>query len=136
MEKFETKAIMDNLEDMIQFVLENVSKRVEDDKKLKNKIRLACEEVFVNIINYAYGDETGDIEIYYEDDLENNTFTIIVEDSGVEFDPFKREDPDIDLPMEERTIGGLGIFMVKNIMDDVEYKRKDGKNILKMVKGL
>ena len=57
-------------------------------------------------------------------------------DNGKPFDPLKREDPDVSIPAEERGIGGLGIFMTKNIMDDVRYEYVDGKNILTMEKGL
>lgn len=55
-------------------------------------------------------------------------------DSGVPFDPLKREDPDVTLPADERPVGGLGIMMVKKLMDSVGYERKDGRNVLTVLK--
>ena len=57
-------------------------------------------------------------------------------DSGMPFDPLKKEDPDVTLPAEEREIGGLGIYMTKQAMDEVSYEYKDGQNILTLVKKL
>ncbi|MFC1575232.1 ATP-binding protein [Gemmatimonadota bacterium] len=59
---------------------------------------------------------------------------IIVRDSGVAFNPLEKETPDIDAPAEERPIGGLGIFMVQKIMDDVGYERRDAENVFRMTK--
>ena len=94
-----------------------------------NKLTLVVEEIFVNVANYAYPPKTGDIEIYFrksaEDELE---FKFV--DNGTPFNPLEKADPNIELSAEDRPIGGLGIFMVKNIMSSVEYEYKNNQNIL------
>ena len=104
--------------------------------KLLMQTQLAVEEIFVNIAHYAYKDKTGEVNVLCELDKEKNLFTIIFEDTGIPFDPLKREDPDVTATAEERNIGGLGIFLTKKLMDEVSYENKDGKNILTLMKKL
>ncbi|MBR0415388.1 MAG: SpoIIE family protein phosphatase [Clostridia bacterium] len=96
------------------------------------QIGLAAEEIFTNISNYAYAPDKGFADIRL--DCEENAVSIVFEDSGVPYDPLKKEDPDITLSAGERQIGGLGIYMTKKLMDDVQYEYKDNKNILKLIK--
>ena len=106
------------------------------DYSIINKVSIALEEVLINIVSYAYED-TGNIDIIYElttDPKKELSVTII--DEGKEFDPLKKEDPNITDLYEKRKIGGLGIFMTKQIMDEVSYLRKDNKNILHLRKKL
>ncbi|MBR3812722.1 MAG: ATP-binding protein [Spirochaetaceae bacterium] len=100
--------------------------------ELLNKIDLAVEEIFVNIAHYAYKPETGQAEIDCK--FENGTLTVVFSDSGKKFDPLARQDPDTSLALEERKIGGLGIFLTKQFMDSVLYEYADGKNILTIEK--
>ena len=102
----------------------------ETDFKLINKIEVAIDEILTNIALYAYTPNKGDIDIDYELDEENRNLTIIITDEGKEFDPLAKEDPNINLDEKDRQIGGLGIFIVKTVMDEVSYQRKDNKNIL------
>lgn len=96
-------------------------------------IRLAVEEAVVNVISYAYPDEKDkNIDISIEQT--NGDIIITITDSGIPFDPTAKQDPDILLPLEERPIGGLGTFLVKQLMTDVSYTRSGGKNILTMTK--
>ena len=104
--------------------------------KIQMQIDLAVEEVFVNISDYAYTSEKGTALIRVELSGDPASVTITFEDSGIPYDPLAREDPDITLPIRERTIGGLGIFLVKKIMDEVTYEYRDGKNILSLKKNL
>ena len=94
------------------------------------KVQLASEEALVNIFSYAYPPgETGEVTVTCS--LENRTdFKIVLEDSGQPFDMLTREDPDTTLSLENRGIGGLGIFFVKQMMDRVDYCRREEKNIL------
>jgi anti-sigma regulatory factor (Ser/Thr protein kinase) len=85
------------------------------------------EEIFVNIAHYAYTPETGSVTIRMS--VQEN-IVIEFEDSGKPYNPLEKEDPDIKASAEEREVGGLGIFMVKKIMDKVEYRREGNKNIL------
>ena len=94
------------------------------------EINVAVEELFVNICNYAYAPDTGEavVRVVFENDPAAVVITFI--DSGMAFDPVAKADPDVNLPIEERPIGGLGIYMVKQSMDGMYYERKDGQNIL------
>ena len=94
-------------------------------------INTALEEVFVNVAKYAYED-TGEVEVTLSNDKNKVTFTF--RDSGKPFNPLEKEDPNITAGSEEREIGGLGIYMVKNIMDETSYEYKDNHNILTLVK--
>jgi serine/threonine-protein kinase RsbW len=94
------------------------------------QLNLALEEAVVNVMNYAYEGE-GLIKLSVTSDGQEVVF--ILEDEGKEFDPTKVDDPDITLSVEERQIGGLGIFLVQQFMESVVYCRKDGKNILTMI---
>ena len=94
------------------------------------------EEIFVNIAHYAYKTGIGKAVVRVEITDELATVTITFMDHGVEYNPLERDDPDITLSAEERDIGGLGIFMTKNLMDDVTYEYNEGKNILKLKKSL
>ena len=102
--------------------------------KTKMQIDIAIEEIFVNIATYAYPSEGGQAVIEIETDKDGKIVKITFEDQGVPYNPLENEDPDITLPAEERPIGGLGIFMVKNIMDEVSYEYADGKNRLTIMK--
>lgn len=97
-------------------------------------LNLVLEEAVSNIIFYAYvGQEVKDaVDISLL--LEGGILTVIVRDHGIPFDPTAKEDPDITLSAEERPIGGLGIFLIKKIMDEVSYRREDGQNVFIMKK--
>lgn len=124
----------DALHEVLSFVEEELEKRF-CNMKTQMMISVMVEEIFVNIASYAYPDSKGTATIRLEFDDENNV-TISFIDSGIPFNPLAKEDPDITLSAEERDIGGLGIYMVKKSMDDVNYVREDNKNILSIKKGL
>ena len=96
-------------------------------------LNLVLEEAFTNIVNYAYPD-SGDhfIEITFERDV--NEVVITLADDGIPYDPTLREDPDVTLPPEEREIGGLGIYLIKKMMDKVSYLRVSNRNLLTLSK--
>ena len=102
--------------------------------KTQMQINIAVEEIFVNIASYAYAPETGIVRIRLQAVKDPARALITFEDSGVPYDPLAKEDPDVTLSAEERKIGGLGIYMVKQSMDHVRYEYKDGKNILTLEK--
>lgn len=97
------------------------------------QIEVSVDELFTNIASYAYpdGDGTATIRI---DDSGKGAVTITFLDAGVPFDPLEHEDPDITLLVEDRPIGGLGIFMVRKTMDSVTYERRDGMNVVTISK--
>ncbi len=95
-----------------------------------NTLELCLEELVVNVCNYAYGDNEGDITVSCEVENENK-FTVEIRDSGVAFNPLELEKPDINADIEDRPIGGLGVFLVKNMTDDVQYLREDNQNVFR-----
>lgn len=107
---------------------EEVSSLPED---LKFKIHLCVEEVEENILCYS-GSTWVEVAVERTDEKIEISFA----DGGVEFDPLSKEDPDITAPLEKRQIGGLGIFLCKQMMDDLEYRYHSGCNIFKMSKNI
>lgn len=104
--------------------------------KTHMEISLAVEEIFINIANYAYKPEQGQAEIVVDTFGEPPLLTVGFLDWGKPFNPLDKPDADITLSAEERGIGGLGIYLVKKLMDDVSYVHEDGKNILTIRKRL
>ena len=105
------------------------------DHSLTMELTLAVEEAVVNVMEYAYPQgETGEVTI--EVSVADGLLDINIIDSGAPFDPTQKSDPDTSLPVEERSIGGLGIFLVRQVMDTVSYRRDDGKNILTFTKNI
>ena len=121
------------LTDVLAFV-EQTLEEYECSIKLQTAICVAIEEVFVNVAHYAYGDGDGDVEFNISFDSKTRIVTFKMIDSGVQFDPLKKPDPDVTLSAEDRQIGGLGIFITKKTMNKVTYAYENGKNILTMVK--
>lgn len=102
--------------------------------KARTQLRTAVEEIYVNQTLYAYPSGDGWVEI--RGSVENGTAAFTLIDGGTPFDPLAREDPDILLSGEERGIGGLGIYMVKTMVDELAYEYRDGCNRLMMRKQL
>lgn len=103
-------------------------------QELNMPINLALEEAVSNVMLYAYPGSSGQVLVEAEHSAEQITFTI--SDSGIPFDPTAQTEPDLTLTAEERPIGGLGIHLVKQIMDSIRYERKDNRNILTLTKKL
>ena len=120
--------------DQLPSVLAYVEKTLSDagcPEKTLMSIDVAVEEIFVNIANYAYEGEPGEatITVGTEPAADGATEAAIsFSDSGKPFNPLEKPDPDVTLSADERTVGGLGIFMVKKSMDDVSYRREDNRN--------
>ena len=130
MNEFYIEATLENVNTVMDFI----SERIKDcPHKIQNQIEIAVDEIFSNIARYAYNPDVGSatVRIAVGDDI-----TIEFEDSGVAYDPLSRDDPDTTLSAEERKIGGLGVFMVKGIMDSADYRREGNKNILTIKKEL
>lgn len=126
-------ANMEYLNEIIEFVL-NEGRTLGFEKSLLNKIHLACEEAIVNVVKYAYTAPDGQIEVQISPPTGRAGMVIDIIDWGQPFNPLERPAPDINAAVEDRPIGGLGIFMIKKIMDEVEYFREEQKNRLKMAK--
>ena len=123
---------MEELEHVNQFV-EEIGEELGLDMELQMNLNLVIEEMVVNVISYAYPEgKEADIELVAESDGKELTF--VLSDQGKEFDPTLREAADMDVNPAERELGGMGIFIVKNIMNKVTYQRLEGKNLLTMKK--
>jgi len=134
-EKLELPAIEENFAALMNFFEERLERSGLDSEN-QMLIKIAFEEIIVNVIHYAYGVDGGSLCVLI-DFLENpKRLFVEVRDRGVPFNPLEREDPDIHASVEERAIGGLGIFMTKKIMDSVTYRREDGMNILTMIEAI
>ena len=99
-------------------------------EELTNKIDMCGEEIYANIAFYAYEQSQGDIKVSIQ--KKENDIYLTFEDTGKPYNPLEKPDPDITLPPEQRPSGGLGIFMVKEMADDIQYEYKNQSNILKL----
>ncbi len=116
-------------------ILEEILKSPEIsscNKDVARKLKLACEEIVVNVTSYAYPEGSdGFLDVYIRKD---DRIVIRFEDGGVPFNPLEHENPDTTLSWDERPIGGLGIFLVRSMMDDVRYTYENQKNVLTIEK--
>jgi len=127
---------LDELSRVNQFV-EEIGEELGLDMELQMNLNLVMEEVVVNVISYAYPEgKEADIELLAESDDKELTF--VLSDRGKEFDPTMNEinDADMEVNPAERDLGGMGIYIVKNIMNEVTYQRLEGKNLLTMKKAI
>jgi anti-sigma regulatory factor (Ser/Thr protein kinase) len=121
---------MQNVHDFIS----NQMNKLQIAPSEQNKILLACEEIFVNIVNYAYLDSQTIGEISVCLIITNEQIVIKFIDNGKPFNPLEKSDPDISVPLTEREVGGLGIYMLKKLMDEVLYEFNEGQNVLTIIK--
>ncbi|MBQ7732918.1 MAG: ATP-binding protein [Synergistaceae bacterium] len=131
------EADVKSLDEVLDFINEELEK-ADCPPKTQIQIDIAVEELYVNIAHYAYTPDVGNAKIIFDvnEDSEPRSVSITFIDRGVPYDPLKKPDPDITLPIDERKIGGLGIYMVKKSMDNITYEYKDGQNILTIEKRL
>ena len=104
-------------------------------EEIRLELDVAIDEIFGNIIKYAYVPETGPVTIR-TDVEEPHCLVITFIDRGIPFNPLTRENPNLSQPLKDRSIGGLGLYIVKNIMDDISYRFEDGQNILTVRKNI
>lgn len=133
MKELKVEATIDNIPVVTEFVTSQLDE-MSCIPKAKTQIRIAIDEIFGNIAHYAYEGKTGPVWIRVEQCEEQGAVVITFTDEGIPYNPCEKSDPDISLSIEERQIGGLGIYMVKKLMDDVWYEYKEGKNMLSMKK--
>lgn len=122
-------AVVDNIEKVTAFV-DALLEEFGCPMKKHRQIDVAIDELFANIANYAYASGTGWVTIRVE--LEENPRAVALTfiDAGKPYNPLSEPEPDVTLAVEDRAIGGLGIFLVKRLMDEVSYSYQDGKNVL------
>ncbi len=128
MKELSIEARVENLDTVLDFVNAQIG---ECPARTQNQIRIAVDEIFSNIARYAYHPEVGDAMVRI---IAGEDIIIEFEDSGTAYNPLSLEDPDTSLPTMEREIGGLGVFLVKKLMDSVSYRREGDRNILTIKK--
>ena len=104
--------------------------------KIRRQIGIVIDEIFSNIVNYAYKQGVGSTTVCVSKEEDPSAVVITFIDEGIPYDPTEHADPDVSLPASEREIGGLGIFIVQKLMDSVSYQYRDSCNILRIKKNL
>jgi anti-sigma regulatory factor (Ser/Thr protein kinase) len=127
MKALQTEAKIENLQPVLGF-LEEYLEDMDCPPALTMQLQVALEELFTNICFYAYAPASGDVLIML--DKQDSILKIYLADKGIPFDPTAKEDPDISPDASQRPVGGLGIYMVKQIVDRMEYQRVGEMNVL------
>ncbi|MBR4721046.1 MAG: ATP-binding protein [Clostridia bacterium] len=135
MKELTLKAIPENVDKAIGFV-DEILEEYGCGMKEQMAIDVAVDELFANIAHYAYDSETGYATVKAEVITEPLSVKITFIDSGKPYNPLAKADPDTTQSVEDRKIGGMGIFIVKKSMDDIHYEYKDNQNILTITKKL
>ena len=115
--------------------IKSITERLNMDPTVAGQVQLAVEEAVVNVMSYAYP-EKGQGFVTIKAMSDGHELRLVVIDSGVAFDPTSAEKADTTLSVEDRPIGGLGIFLVRELMDSINYERVDNRNILMMIKNI
>ena len=133
MQELNLEAAVANIPAVTDFV-NAILEELDCPMKARMQIDVAIDELFSNIAQYAYAPGTGPATVRVETEEDPRAVILTFIDRGIPYEPLAAEDPDITAPAEERSIGGLGVFLVKKTMDDVRYERRDGQNILRITK--
>ena len=128
-------AVTENLPKVMEFIDAELES-MDCPFKAQSQIDIAVDELYANIASYAYNPEEGPVTIRVEVVEEPLSVVITFIDNGIPYDPLAKDDPDVSLSAEERNIGGLGIFLTKKLMDDIEYTYDNGSNILTIKKNI
>ena len=128
------EAKKENFEKVLAFVDEALEK-AGVPYEVQLSVEMAIEEIYLNIVYYAYAQKDGDAIILTDINEKDKILTLTFIDEGPEYNPLLKEDPDTTMDIMDRPIGGLGILMVKKMMDDVVYCRENGENRLTIKKG-
>ena len=135
MKSITVEAKIENVDKVTEFVNEVLEEK-DCPLKVQMQLDVAIDEIFGNIAYYAYGKGSGNATIQIEMEDNPPKITLIFIDQGIPYNPLENKDPDITLDIQDREIGGLGIFLVKKTMDELSYEYVDGQNILTMKKEL
>ena len=129
MKEITVPAAPDSVETVTAFVNEQLD-AIHCPLPVRTQVDIAVDEVFSNIVRYAYGPEKGSATVRTDVTDEPLSMTITFIDRGKPYNPLTTAAPDTTLPARQRRIGGLGVFILKNTMDDIAYEYRDGMNIL------
>jgi len=129
--KIKLPARLEHLERLIEFVSEFLEYSGLTQKKIR-EIELATEEALVNIFNYAYPEGAGDVKVSCRQD-DDTRLVLEIADNGIPFDSLSLPDPDLAPDIPDRKIGGLGILLIRKMVDEVRYRRDGESNILTFI---
>ena len=129
------EAKIENIALVTDFV-NSILEKNECSMKVQMEIDIVIDEIFSNIAYYAYAPGSGEATVQVEIEDSPKRLELVFIDRGIPYNPLENKDPDVTLDIEKRKIGGLGIFLVKEMMDEVSYEYADGQNILKLKKNL
>lgn len=127
------KASLDSVE-VITSLINSELEKVGCSQKVLMQLDVAIDEIFSNIVNYGYDSHEEEVTIDYDINSDLKSVSITFIDSGKEYNPLAKDDPNVKEDFESRKIGGLGIYIVKKTMDDVKYKYENNKNYLTIIK--
>ena len=133
MKEITVDATIDNVQTITDFVDERLEE-MNCPVKAQMQIDIVIDELCSNVARYAYSDRTGKVTVSVDTVDKPMKVWLTFTDEGVPYNPLAKEDPDITLSAKERKLGGLGIYMVKKMMDEFRYEYKDGKNIVTVCK--
>ena len=128
MESLRLPARMESLETFRLFVLEKLE-QFSAVQELVFKVELVLEEALTNVVHYAYPEDAGEMEVGCTMD-DQNRFCFCVKDWGIPFDPRQRPDPQMSEDISERQVGGLGIYLIRHLVDELDYQWQGGGNIM------
>ena len=127
------EAKIEDISEITEFVEAELEK-VDCPMKTVVQMNIAIDEIYSNIVKFAYPSKPGPAKVELIVKNDPNSVSLRFIDEGIPYNPLKKEDPDVTLSAEERSIGGLGIFMVKKTMDEMKYAYENEKNILTVTK--
>ena len=133
MKELHVNSNVENIPTVKNFVCSELE-RLGCTERLVMQMKMAVDELFANISFYAYDSESGPVTVLFDYEEESSTAILTFIDEGKPYNPLEAEEPDVELEGELRPIGGLGIFLVRNLMDDMLYEYKDRQNILTLKK--
>jgi len=130
-ERLRLAADLDNLHAFKAFIVENAGREGLDQDKCR-ELELAADEILTNIISYAYPEKKGDITVSCS--VDRDGFVVEIKDAGVSFNPLESREPEPAQNVEDTRVGGLGIFLVRQMVDHLQYSREDDLNVLRLYK--
>ena len=133
MKELTVKAVLENIPAVTAFVDAQLE-ALDCPMKAQMQIDVAIDELFSNISRYAYPGGQGEATVRFAFDEAERVCSVIFMDRGIPFDPLAQQAPDVNSPLADRPIGGLGIFLVRKTMDSVSYRYENGQNILTIQK--
>ena len=133
MQEITMKAVIESIPAVTDFVDAQLE-AIDCPMKAQMQINVAIDEIFSNISHYAYPGSEGEATVRFEYDPQAKEAKVCFRDHGVPYNSLNKSDPDVTLPAVERAVGGLGIFLVKKLMDRITYEYSDGMNVLCIIK--